>query len=290
VDNQPLGGFPWARLPAVAFRDHANRHNGYGTAESLAAATVGSARSFFDRFYHPRRLTVAVVGDADPRAVRELLREVWPPAAEPAPPLPRPAPALFAPGRHSGIDPFATAPAVAVGWPVPAPERDPRTHAAAMLLADLLAGGGASGLHARLVLGAGVARMTSCYVGFNDPLQCRDPMLLVAELHLVPGADPDEAVALVGRAVAELAAGVDEDALTDAALFALIAYWRNLEPSTGQARALAAHGVLHGSPNRLFAQPARISGLGPDDIRRGAARVAAVEPAVLIVRPKTGGR
>ncbi|MET8947548.1 insulinase family protein [Streptomyces sp. NPDC004542] len=243
VDNQPLGGFPWARLPAVAFRDHANRHNGYGTAASLAAATAGSARSFFDRFYHPGRLTLAVVGDTEPEAVRDLLHDLWPPAAEPPPVIPRPAPALFAPGRHTGTDPFTTAPAVAVGWPVPAPEREPRAHAATLLLADLLAGAGLNGLHARLVLGTGVARLATCYVGFNDPLQCRDPMLLVAELHLTSGADPDEAVALVRETVAALADEADEEALTDAALFALLAYWRNLEPGTGQARALAAQGV-----------------------------------------------
>ncbi|MGP4000267.1 M16 family metallopeptidase [Streptomyces sp. 8N706] len=285
VDNQPLGGFPWARLPAVAFGDHANRHNGYGTAESLAVATAESARSFFDRFYHPRRLTVAVVGDTDPATVRDLMLRVWPASRRPLPPHPALAPAEFLPGRYTGTDPFVTSPAVAIGWPAPPAETAAREHAAAMLLADMLGGGSESRLHARLVLDTGVARMTSCYVGFNDPLQCRSPMLLVAEAHLARGADPDRAVALVKEAVGELAAGVDDDSLAGTALFSLIAYWRSLEGSTGQARALAAHGVLRGSSGGLFAHPALASGIEADDVRRCAARILATEPAVLVVEP-----
>ncbi|MGW3145480.1 M16 family metallopeptidase [Streptomyces sp. NPDC001177] len=288
VENQPLGGFPWARLPAVAFRDHANRHNGYGTRESLARATVASAESFFSRHYHPSRLSVAVVGDVDPEEVRAVMLRAWPEAGPP-PPLPTPGPAVFVPGRHTGTDPFIASPAVAVGWPVPFAGTSPREHAAAMLLADMLGGGSESRLHDRLVLDTGIARMTSCYVGFNDPLQCHSPKLLVAEAHLVREADPDRAVELVRDEVARLATDVDEESMEGTALFSLIAFWRSLENCTGQARALAAHGVLHGSADRLLGHPSLVSSVGAEDIRRCATRILRTPPAVLAVRPQDKG-
>lgn len=288
VENQPLGGFPWARLPAVAFLDHANRHNGYGTRESLAAATAESARGFWSRLYDPRRLSVAVVGDTRVEEVRDILLRVWPTAprrAVAAQPL---SPGRFRPGRYRETDPFVTAPAVAVGWPVPAAGTDPAGHAATMLLADVLGGGGESRLYKRLVQETGVARMASCYVGFNDPLQCRSPMLLVVEAHLAKGADPDHAVELIERTVADVGAHTGEDAVADAALFSLLAFWRGLESSTGLARALAAHGVLHGSADRLAAHPALVQCVGAREVERCATGLLTTEPAVLVVVPEKG--
>ncbi|MDQ1007698.1 putative Zn-dependent peptidase [Streptomyces sp. V4I23] len=287
VENQPLGGFPWARLPAVAFLDHANRHNGYGTRESLAAATAESAGGFWSRLYDPRRLSVAVVGDTSVEEVREILLRAWP-AAPPRAVSAPPSPGRFRPGRYRETDPFVTAPAVAVGWPVPPAETDPFGHATTMLLADVLGGGGESRLHKRLVQETGLARMASCYVGFNDPLQCRSPMLLVAEAHLAEGADPDHAVALIERTVADVGAHAEDDAVAGAALFSLLAFWRGLESSTGLARALAAHSVLHGSADRLCAHPTLVPRVGARQVERCATELLTTEPAVLVVLPEKG--
>ena len=43
VLNRPYGGFPWIRLPPVAFSTFPNAHNGYGAFEELEAATLEDA-------------------------------------------------------------------------------------------------------------------------------------------------------------------------------------------------------------------------------------------------------
>ncbi|MEP7149768.1 MAG: pitrilysin family protein [Acidobacteriota bacterium] len=65
VLNQPYGTFPWIDLPMAAFTNWYNSHNFYGDLKDIEAATLGDAKTFFDKYYSPQNAVVVVTGDFD---------------------------------------------------------------------------------------------------------------------------------------------------------------------------------------------------------------------------------
>ncbi|HNQ15023.1 MAG TPA: pitrilysin family protein, partial [Pyrinomonadaceae bacterium] len=65
VVNQPYGTFPWIDLPMAAFQNWYNSHNFYGELKDIEAATLGDAKTFFDKYYSPKNAVLVVVGDFD---------------------------------------------------------------------------------------------------------------------------------------------------------------------------------------------------------------------------------
>ncbi len=65
VLNQPYGSFPWIDLPMAAFTNWYNSHNFYGDLKDIEAATLGDAKTFFDKYYSPQNAVVVVTGDFD---------------------------------------------------------------------------------------------------------------------------------------------------------------------------------------------------------------------------------
>ncbi len=63
VLNQPYGSFPWIDLPMAAFTNWYNSHNFYGELKDIEAATMGDAKTFFDKYYSPQNAVVVVTGD-----------------------------------------------------------------------------------------------------------------------------------------------------------------------------------------------------------------------------------
>jgi predicted Zn-dependent peptidase len=70
VDNSPIGKMIEEFLGA-SFEEHPYRRPVIGYEEDLYQATRADIQSFYDTYYGPENLTVAVVGDVDPAQVRE---------------------------------------------------------------------------------------------------------------------------------------------------------------------------------------------------------------------------
>ncbi|PSN18780.1 peptidase M16, partial [filamentous cyanobacterium CCP5] len=70
VDNSPIGKMVEEFLGA-AFEEHPYRRPIIGYEEDLYRATRDDIRKFYDTYYGPQNLIVAVVGDVDPAQVRE---------------------------------------------------------------------------------------------------------------------------------------------------------------------------------------------------------------------------
>jgi zinc protease len=62
---------------AEAYREHPYRAPILGTAESVASFDRDKVRAFFERWYTPDHLCVAVAGDVDPVAFRDQVREIF---------------------------------------------------------------------------------------------------------------------------------------------------------------------------------------------------------------------
>ncbi|MEB3355231.1 MAG: pitrilysin family protein [Synechococcales bacterium] len=86
VDNSPIGRMVEEFL-ATAFTTHPYRRPTIGYADDLQAMTREDVREFFETYYVPNRMIMAVVGDVDPAAVQRLATTYFGryPARPPAP-------------------------------------------------------------------------------------------------------------------------------------------------------------------------------------------------------------
>lgn len=87
VDNSPIGNMIEQFLDQ-AFQTHPYRRPTIGYEEDLRAMTRQDVRGFFDRYYTPDRMTLAVVGDVDTAEVKRLA-EIYFGRYEARPPAPR---------------------------------------------------------------------------------------------------------------------------------------------------------------------------------------------------------
>jgi predicted Zn-dependent peptidase len=75
-------------LLATAFAAHPYRQPTAGWASDIARLRVADARAFFDKYYVPANITIAIAGDVDPAASRRLAERYF--GRLPARPLPAP--------------------------------------------------------------------------------------------------------------------------------------------------------------------------------------------------------
>ena len=151
-DNRPYGS--WSeKLQAHLFPlEHPYHHSTIGSMEDLDAASLEDVRAFFRTYYAPNNATLAVVGDVEPRRIREWVDRYF--GGIPANPSIPQLPDLSLPptlgGEHREIVPDRV-PLSRVYFGFRAPEfGDPRLDALD-IAAQILAGGKGSRLHRRLV-------------------------------------------------------------------------------------------------------------------------------------------
>jgi predicted Zn-dependent peptidase len=202
VLNQPYGGFPWLDMPQYANENWYNAHNFYGDFEDLDAATLEDVQAFFDTYYAPNNAVVVVVGDVDPKATLERIREYF--GDIPSRKLP-PQPDISEPRqtaekRASRTDPLAPRPAVAFAYHVP--ERwTPEWHAMG-LLDEILLQGEDSRLNEALVKKRGMTDSVSGGINLIGNMFNYDgPMLWTAALVHDPSHTTADVMAVVDEEI-----------------------------------------------------------------------------------------
>ena len=201
VVNRPYGGFPWIPLPALAFDSYPNAHNGYGDFSHLEQATVEESEDFYSTYYAPPTPCSTVVGACRPEEVvlagRALFRSHTPAPVPAHGPWPEPR-LSERPPPCPVPDHLAPQPAFAIGYRTVDPVGELDRYVVYHVLADVLAGGDASRLQARLVHKDHSVTDVGCMLGTfgDDDFFMRDPSLLqVVVFH--PGTSTTEA--LLGR-------------------------------------------------------------------------------------------
>jgi zinc protease len=151
-DNRPYGS--WSeKLQAHLFPpEHPYHHSTIGSMDDLDAASLEDVREFFRTWYAPNNATLAVVGDLEPRQVREWAERYFGPIpANPSiPPLgDLSLPPTLGGERRETVRDKVPLPRVYFGFRAPV-FGDPRLDALD-LASQILAGGKGSRLHRRLV-------------------------------------------------------------------------------------------------------------------------------------------
>jgi zinc protease len=289
VLNRPYGGFPWIKLPPVAFETFANSHNGYGDFVDLENSTVDDAADFFDRYYAPANAVLTIAGDFDPDGALHLIERHFadiPARAVPA----RPSfaePDLTTERRKSIVDDLAPLPAVAAGWRVPDPVGNLPEYLPYLMLGEILSDGDSSRLEQRLVQRDRTVTQLACYLGMmGDPFDVRDPTVLVFQAHHAPTTSADAVLTTVSEETDRLA----QDGLTPGELervrSRLVAQiFRDVDPVLGRTLALAAFEQQHGRADLLMELPGRLAEVTEDQIRAAAATLIPDRRATLELVP-----
>ena len=167
VDNEPYGPLLYVEMASHTFSNWQNSHPTIGSFADLDAASLKDVRAFFEAYYSPDNIIMAIVGDLDPVETRKLVESYF--AAMPAKPRPKaadvtePAPAGE---RTIGLaDAHAKLPALGFTWKG-GPERGADDYYAMLLLGKALFSGKSSRLYQKLVKESQVAVSLDGGLGF----------------------------------------------------------------------------------------------------------------------------
>ncbi len=292
VMNRPYGGFPWIRLPDVAYTTFPNAHNGYGAFEELQAASLSDASSFFESYYAPGNAVLTVSGDVTvARAIALIERHFGDVPARTVPTRPdfaEPPPATER--RRDEVDPLAPQPAFAAGYRVPDPVADFAAYLPYVLLTEVLTAGDASRLEKRLVQDDRLVTNIETYLGtFGDPFDQRDPLLLTLETYHAPTTSADAILAVVDEELDRLATDGPAEGELDRIRARLSArLFREVDDVLGRTLTMAVFELLHGDPELLNVLPQKLAAVTGAQLSGAAASLRAQPRSLLVLEPGAG--
>jgi zinc protease len=292
VLNRPYGGFPWIRLPSVAFTTFPNAHDGYGAFEELQAASLEDAATFFESYYAPGNAVLAVSGDVTVARAISLIERYF--GDVPARTVPvRPAfgePVPTAERRRDEVDPLAPMPAFAAGYRVPDPVADFAAYLPYVLLTEVLTAGDASRLEKRLVQQDRLVTSIESYMGtFGDPFDQRDPLLFTLETYHSAQTSADVVLAVFDEELDRLASDGPLEGELDRVRARLSArLFREVDDVLGRTQTMAVFELLHGDPALLNALPQKLADVTGAQVASAAASIRAQPRSLLVLAPGAG--
>lgn len=228
--TEPIGGW-WLDMRSLAFDEFPNAHDGTGSFEEIEASSAVETREFFDSYYTPANAVLSIVGDPGDVDVQALV-ERWFGVIPGRPTAPIPSvtePPPTAERRKVLYDRLTPSPMLAVGWRTPDPVADMASHAAAIVLAEVLVGGEEGLLVRRLVSKEQLATSVAGFVEFFGlQFLARDPLLLTVTIHH-EGAEPDLILDTIDDELTRLASGLDEASVARARTSVLTRWLQNMD-------------------------------------------------------------
>ncbi|MDX2231951.1 MAG: pitrilysin family protein [Leptolyngbyaceae cyanobacterium bins.349] len=265
TDNSPIGQMVEAFLDK-AFTVHPYRRPVIGYNRDISNLTRQNVQDFFDQYYVPNNLTIAIVGDVNPTDVKRLANVYFGRyKAGPKPP------------QVTVVEPPQTAPREVTlqlksqpwyleGYHTPA-MRDPNSVLYDMI-GDLLSSGRTSRLYKSLVETKQIALNAQGFTGFPGN---KHPNLMLFYALTAPGHTVEEVGtalrAEIERLKTEPVSTVELERVKTQARAGLL---RSLDANMGMAQALLEYEVKTGDWRNLFKQLDLIAKVTPADIQRAA--------------------
>jgi predicted Zn-dependent peptidase len=265
LDNNPISRTLWS-LMATAFQAHPYGVSIVGHMSDIMNYTRDAAREYFEKYYIPSNMIIAIVGDVDPDNVFKLAEKYWG-RIEPKP-MPE-ALATVEPEqkgeRRIELEDRAQ-PLFVAGWHIP--EGTHPDWPALEALADYLGQGRTSLLHKDLVKEKKIAAASGVMVGWPGN---KYPCLMMA--YAVPSPEhtneecEEATFAMIEKVRSELIPVEEVEKIKARAKAELI---NNLNNNLGMAIQLASYENDYGDWRELFHQLDRINAVTPEDIQRVA--------------------
>jgi len=267
VDSQPFGQFI-EELLGVAYRAHPYKNLGIGHRADLEALRLRDAKAFYDCYYTPQNMVVAVVGDVTPADVKAMAEKYFariprrpdPPAVHTVEPAQK--------GERRFVLHGDTQPIFAVAFHRPADEH--ADDAALQVLGRVLGEGRTSRLYKRLVKQDKSALFSGAFNGFPGT---KYPSLFLAFSIPNSGHTPEEmekvAMEEIGRIKKEPIATEELERIKTETRADFI---RGLGSNMGLAGQLADFEIMRGGWEKLFDEVARIQAVTREQVQDVAQR------------------
>lgn len=265
VENSPLGQM-MEKFLATAYQVHPYKRPVIGYDEDIRNLTRSDVRQFFDAYYVPSNLTIAVVGDVNPTKVKQLAQIYFGRyKAKPAPP------------KLKAVEPrqqetkevtlrLPSQPWYFEGYHCPS-INDP-DYVVYQILGSLLSDGRTSRLYKSLVEQQRLALSAQGSTGFPGD---KYPNLMLFYALTAPGHSPNEVgVALrkeIDRLKSEPVSALELERVKTQARAGVL---RSLDSNMGMAQLLLEYEVKTGSWQNLFTQLEAIARVSAADVQRVA--------------------
>ncbi|MBE9109253.1 insulinase family protein [Nodosilinea sp. LEGE 07298] len=265
VDNSPIGTMI-ERFLEEAFVSHPYRRPVIGYQDDLFVATRDDIQTFYDTYYGPANLTVAVVGDVDPTEVRRLAEVYFGRYTARAVP---PEPTINEPPQTAPREFSLALPSEP--WYLEGYHRPSLNHPDHMIygmIESLLVGGRTSRLYKTVVDNAQVALDIGSLNGF--PGDRYDNIFLIYGL-TAPGHTPEEIGSLFAQELERLKqepVGLEE--LARVKTQARAGLLQSLDSNGGMASLLAEYQAKTGDWRNIFNNLETIEAVSAADIQRVA--------------------
>ncbi len=263
TDNSPIGKMVEVFL-GESFDVHPYLQPVIGYEKDLRNLSRQNVQDFFDTYYGPSNLTIAVVGDVNPKEVKKLAKTYFgrfkskaqpPEVKQVEPPQQK---------TKSVTLELKSQPWYLEGYHRPAIS-DP-DHVGYELIASLLSDGRTSRLYKTLVESQKIALSAEGFSGFPGD---KYPNLMLFYALTAPGHTVDEvATSLTSELERLKAERVDVQDLDRLKTQARAGLLRSLDSNSGMARLLTEYDVKTGDWRNLFSELEKIEAVTPEDIQR----------------------
>ena len=265
VESQPVGRL-LEEFMGIAYKAHPYGDNIVGHMSDIATLTRAEAEAFFEKYYAPSNLTMAIVGDVDPDQVKALATKYF--SQIPSRPKPDPVETVEPPqlGERRVVVDDPAQPFVLIGYHKP--DIHHPDDAVFDAITDIVGMGRTSRLYKSLVKEKRIAVAAS---GFPGMPGTKYPNLFL--FYAVPARghtneECEEAIdAEIERLKSEL---VTPEELAKAKTRARAGLIRQLDSNSGLAAQLTFYEVVTGDWRNLFKQLDKIEKVTAEDIQRVA--------------------
>jgi predicted Zn-dependent peptidase len=265
TETQPTGKLLEDFL-SVAYKAHPYGRPVIGHMSDLENMSRSQAEAFFKKYYNPSNLTIAIVGDVDPKEVRRMADEYF--GRIPTGPKPDPVwtiePQQQGERRVTIEDPAQ--PFVLIGYHKPSVNHP--DNAVFDALTDIVGVGRTSRLYRSLVRDKGIAMDASAFPGLPGD---KYPSLFLFYAAPAQGHTNQECEEALYVEINKLKSNlVTPEELQKAKTRARAALVRELDSNSGLAEELTHYEVITGNWRNLFRQLERIDHVTAEDIQRVA--------------------
>lgn len=265
TDNSPIGQMIEKFLD-TAFTEHPYKRPVIGYNQDIRGLSREDIQKFFDTYYPPNNLTIAIVGDVNPEQVKQLAQVYFGRfAAKPEPP------------KMTKVEPKQTKtkeftlalpsqPWYLEGYHIPA--LDHPDYPIYEVIANLMSDGRTSRLYKSLIEKQQVALAAQGFSGFPGE---KYPNLLLFYALTAPNHTVDEVAKALNAEIERLKTQpVSQEELNRVKTNLKANLVRTLDSNMGMARLLVEYEAKTGSWRNLFKQLEAISAVTPEDVQRVA--------------------
>lgn len=265
TESQPFGRL-LEEFAAVAYTGHPYGRPVVGWNSDITATTMADAREFYDKYYVPNNITIAIAGDVDPEEVREMAETYFGDMQS----GPEPPPVYTKEPEQRGERRFTiegeSQPFFLMGYHTV--DQDHPDANALQLLGTVLSGGRTSTLYQRMVEEEQTALQVSALNGYPGT-KYESMFLTLAIPNQNVGVDTLETTIL--EEIEKVKEGnIDEQALDRARTNARANLIRNLDSNSGIAQALAGAEAQRGDWKKVFTDLEELDQVTEEDLQRVA--------------------